>query len=108
MPMKRRSLLVLGGLAAPTILMPARAQNAIPDKAIRLLIGFGSGNGTDTVARELGPQLERRVGRHISVENRLGESGATAGEALKNGPNDGSFLALLPSTTIAARIGAKD
>jgi tripartite-type tricarboxylate transporter receptor subunit TctC len=108
MPMRRRSLLILGGLAAPTILRPARAQSAIPDKAVRLLVGFGSGNGTDTVARELGPQLERRVGRHISVENRVGESGAAAGEALKNGPNDGSFLALLPSTTIAAAIGDKN
>jgi tripartite-type tricarboxylate transporter receptor subunit TctC len=106
--MKRRSLLIFGGLAAPTILRPAQGQSAIPDKAIRLLVGFGSGNGTDTVARELAPQLERRVGRHISVENRVGESGATAGEALKNGPNDGSFLALLPSTTIAAQIGAKN
>lgn len=104
----RRSALALSVLAAPAIIGRARSQSAIPDKAIRLLVGFGSGNGTDTVAHELAPQLERRVGRHVSVENRVGESGATAGEALKTGPNDGSFLALLPSTTIAARIGAKD
>jgi tripartite-type tricarboxylate transporter receptor subunit TctC len=104
----RRSAIALTILSAPAIIGRTQGQSAIPDKAIRLLVGFGSGNGTDTVARELGPQLERRVGRHISVENRVGESGATAGEALKNGPNDGSFLALLPSTTIAAAIGDKN
>jgi tripartite-type tricarboxylate transporter receptor subunit TctC len=86
----------------------AHAQLPLPDKPIRLLVGFGSGNGTDIVARQLAPQLERRIGRRVSVENRIGVSGATAGEGLKNGPNDGTFLALLPSTTIASKLGDPD
>lgn len=106
----RRSLLALGMAGAGTSLLPAasRAQPAIPDKAVRLLVGFGSGNGTDVTARLLAPQLERRIGRHIVVENRPGVSGATAGEALKNGPTDGSTLALLPSTTMAGRLTTRD
>lgn len=83
----------------------ASAQSVIPDRQVRLIVGFGAGNGTDTVAHEIAPRIERRVGRHITIENTVGEAGATAGERVKNGPTDGSFQALLPSTTIAARIG---
>lgn len=109
MLLDRRSLLTLAAAAAPSFLSTAgQAQPAIPDKGIRLLVGFGSGNGTDVTARLLAPQLERRVGRHITVENRPGVSGATAGEAVKNGPGDGSMLTLLPSTTMAGRLTAKD
>lgn len=108
MPLDRRSLLALGTAGATLLPAAGRAQLAIPDKAVRLLVGFGSGNGTDVTARLLAPQLERRIGRHITVENRPGVSGATAGEALKNGPADGSALALLPATTMAGRLTVKD
>lgn len=106
MRLDRRSLLALGASGAGASLPPATAiaQPAIPDKAVRLLVGFGTGGGIDLVARQLAPQLERRVGRHVSVENRPGGTGALAGEALRKGPNDGSHLALMPSTTIAARL----
>jgi tripartite-type tricarboxylate transporter receptor subunit TctC len=103
----RRTFIASAGVAA--LGSQAHGQTLpIPDKAIRLLVGFGSGNGTDIVAREMAPKLERRIGRHVVVENRVGYSGATAGEALKTGPNDGTFLALLPSTTIGARLGDPD
>lgn len=105
----RRAFLQLGALLLPGLTsLPALAQPAIPDRAVRLLVGFGAGNGTDIVARQFGPKLERRVGRYITIENRIGSSGAAAGEALKKGSNDGTNLALLPSTTFAARIGTPD
>ncbi len=110
MLLDRRSLLALGAVGAGTSLLPlvGGAQSAIPDKAVRLVVGFGSGNGTDVTARMLAPQLERSIGRHITVENRPGVSGATAGEMVKNGPTDGSMLALLPSTTMAGRLTTRD
>ena len=105
----RRALLGLGAFSLSGLSsLPVLAQPAIPDKGVRLLVGFGAGNGTDVVARQLGPKLERRVGRYITIENRVGASGAAAGEALKKGSNDGTNLALLPSTTFAARIGTPD
>jgi tripartite-type tricarboxylate transporter receptor subunit TctC len=101
----RRSLLTAG--FAATIPAIGHAQPAIPDRGVRLMVGFGSGGGIDQIARQIAPPLERRVGRHIAVENRPGGTGAAAGEALKTGPNDGSFLALIPSVTIAARVASK-
>ncbi len=107
----RRSLIGLGAFSLSGLSsVPVLSQPAptIPDKAVRLFVGFGAGNGTDIVARQLGPKLERRVGRYITVDNRIGTSGGAAGEALKKGADDGTNLALLPSTTFAARIGTPD
>ncbi len=107
MPLDRRSLLALGAAAG---FGPAagRAQSAIPDKAVRLLLGAGTGGGIDQVARLIAPQLERRTGRHVVIEYRSGSTGSTAAEALKHGPADGSHLALMPSTMIAALLSPKD
>ncbi len=99
----RRTFLASAALAA--LSGKANAQNVIPDRQVRMIVGFGAGNGTDTVAQQIAPRLEQRVGRHITVENRIGEAGAAAGETVKNSASDGSVQALLPSTTIAARIG---
>ena len=106
MSLDRRSLLALGIAAVgPTA---GRAQSAIPDKAVRLLLGAGTCGGIDQVARLIAPQLERRTGRHVVIEYRSGSTGATAAEALKNGPAEGSHLALMPSTMIAALLAPKD
>ena len=53
--------LFLASTALAAVAGRARAQNVIPDRQIRLLVGFGAGNGTDTVAHELAPRIERRT-----------------------------------------------
>lgn len=106
MLLDRRSLLALGAGAA---LAPAagRAQSAIPDKAVRLLLGAGTGGGLDQMARLIAPQLERRTGRHVTIEYRSGGTGPTVAEAIKSGPGDGSHLALMPTTTVGVLIASK-
>jgi tripartite-type tricarboxylate transporter receptor subunit TctC len=91
----RRTFLTAAAL--PALAGRVGAQNVIPDRQVRMVVGFGAGNGTDTVAHEIAPRIERRVGRHITIANTVGEAGATAGERIKNGLADGSFQALLPS-----------
>ena len=105
----RRSLLALATTAAVPALLPkgVRAQPAIPDRGIRVVVGFGTGTGVDLTARLIAPQLERRTGRRFIVENKTGEAGAIVGEILKNGPDDGSTLAVIPGMTIAAKLTFK-
>lgn len=105
----RRSLLALAATAAVPTLLPKGvcAQPAIPDRGIRVVVGFGTGTGVDLTARLIAPQLERRTGRRFIVENKTGEAGAVAGEILKNGPDDGSTLAVIPGMTIAAKLTMK-
>ncbi len=107
--MKRRSLIALGALAAPAIIpVLARAQGALPNKSMRIFVGFEPGGGADLTARTIATQLERRLSRHITVENRPGSFGGMPGEVIKKAPPDGSQLALLSSTSLVSRLATKD
>ena len=109
MDLDRRSFLVLGASAVPVATAGiAWGQNALPDKPIRLFIGFEAGGGADAVARAIAAELQRRLGRHVAVEIRAGSSGALPGEVVRKGPTDGSQLALLSSTTLVSRLSSKD
>jgi tripartite-type tricarboxylate transporter receptor subunit TctC len=81
-----------------------RGQATFPDRAIRLLVGFAAGGGTDLMARQMARRLEQRLGRYVTVENRPGGTGAAAGEALKKGAPDGTLMGFIPSTTLASKL----
>jgi tripartite-type tricarboxylate transporter receptor subunit TctC len=102
----RRSLLALGSAAS---FAPAagQAQIKIPDKGISIIVGFPSSGSTDTIARWIAPKLERRIGRHVTVQNKPGAAGAMAGEAAKKATPDGTVLAFIPSTTLVSRLASK-
>lgn len=84
------------------------AQTILPDRGLRILVGFQANGGTDIVARLIATQLERRVGRHVAVENKPGDSGAQPGELVKKGSTDGSTVAFLASTTLVSKLGQPD
>ncbi|MBS0539846.1 MAG: hypothetical protein JSR47_13865 [Proteobacteria bacterium] len=107
--MNRRSLIALGVLAAPAILSGrARAQGALPDKSLRIYVGFERDGGADITARALANQIQRRSGRHVNIENRPGFAGGAPGEIMKRAPVDGSQVTLLSSTSLVARLANKD
>ena len=81
-----------------------RSQTVLPDKGIRMLVGFSAGGGTDVLARVVAQRLERRIGRHVTVENRPGGTGAVVGELLKKAPPDGTLVGFIPSTTLASKL----
>src|SRR5471032_1497138 len=100
-----RRLLLAGALAAPTIIPSlARGQTALPDKTIRIFVGFEAGGGADTIAHAIATQLERRLSHRVTVENRPGSAAALPGEIVMKGPTDGSQLAFLSSTTLVSRL----
>lgn len=100
---RRRSLL---GLAAAAIAASgARAETTLPDKTLRLLVGFQANGGTDVICRLIATQLERRLGRRVVVENKPGGSGGLPGQLVAKGPPDGTTLAFLASTTLVAKLG---
>jgi tripartite-type tricarboxylate transporter receptor subunit TctC len=101
-PVSRRALLASAG----TTLLPlsAAAQTGLPDRAIRIWVGFASGGGADVVARAIAPAIQQRLGRPVSVENRPGAAGATMGDALRKAVPDGTIIGLLPSTTMIGHL----
>ena len=75
----------------------AQAQPA----AIRLMVGFPAGGGTDAIARLLGEHLSQNLGLSIIVENKAGAGGQIAAQALKTAAKDGSVLFLSHDHTIS-------
>lgn len=79
---------------------PLQAQ-AQPSSAIRLLVGFPAGAGTDAIARMLSEKLKDELGVPVFVENRAGAGGQIAAQVLKTAAADGHTLLLSHDHTIS-------
>jgi tripartite-type tricarboxylate transporter receptor subunit TctC len=99
----RRSALALAGgaIAIPVV---GRADTALPDKPLRILVGFPAGGGSDVMARVIAEALKQRTGRSVIIDNKGGASGTIAGEALKNSPPDGTTVCYMPSATVVQKL----
>jgi tripartite-type tricarboxylate transporter receptor subunit TctC len=100
----RRSLIAGGTAAVASSGLPARAQSALPDKTIRLAVGFRSNSGPTLIAQSLAPVIEQRIGRHVSIETRASPAGTGAAELLMRGTPDGSTIAVMPSFSLSAKL----
>jgi tripartite-type tricarboxylate transporter receptor subunit TctC len=69
--------------------------------AIRLMVGFPPGGGTDAIARTLADKLKDQLGTSVIVENRAGAGGQIAAQALKAAPADGTTFFLSHDHTIS-------
>lgn len=90
-------------LAAALLPAGAGAQDPfpIPNKPIRLVVGFPAGGGTDLQARVAGQQLSQVLNVPVVIENRPGAGTMMAAmEVVKSAP-DGHTLLYTPSTTLA-------
>src|SRR5471032_1569725 len=103
---RRRSLVALGSAcAAPMILVSlGQAQTILPDRPLRLLVGFAAGGGSELMARAIAPTLERRLGRRVTVENKRTGPGNDAGEFFKKDLEQGLAVAFMPTTTLAPKL----
>jgi tripartite-type tricarboxylate transporter receptor subunit TctC len=82
-----RRLLLCAALAAAGA---AHAQT----KPVRVLVGFAPGGANDILARIVAPALAERLDAPVLVENRPGNAGLIAAEALAKAPADGATLML--------------
>src|SRR3954454_18514668 len=98
--MHRRTL--LPALATlPLLPRPARAQGWIPDRPIRMLVGFAAGGSTDTTARIVAQAITPALGQSVLVENRTGAGGNVATEATARAAPDGYTLVMASMGTHA-------
>lgn len=101
-PLTRRWLLATGAaLAAPAI---ARAQSELPHKPIRILIGYPSSGGSDSLVHIIAGALQTQLSRNVTVDYKPGPSGVAAGEILKKSSPDGSVIAFMPSATMVGKL----
>jgi tripartite-type tricarboxylate transporter receptor subunit TctC len=82
----------LAVLAATACTAGFAADNAYPDKPVRLIAPYPPGGGNDTMARAIGGKLTEAWGKQVIVDNRAGANGIVACEIVANAPADGYTL----------------
>jgi tripartite-type tricarboxylate transporter receptor subunit TctC len=84
---------LLGALAAP---FAARAQTqGWPAATTRIVVPYPPAGSTDVIARLIQPDLQRRLGTTIIIDNRAGASGSVGTAAVAKAPPDGSSWLLV-------------
>jgi tripartite-type tricarboxylate transporter receptor subunit TctC len=78
----------------------AQSSDGYPSKPVRIIVPYGTGGGSDVLARQVAAQLQTVWGQGIAVENRAGASGNIGTEAVVRSPADGYTLLLQNSTMV--------
>jgi tripartite-type tricarboxylate transporter receptor subunit TctC len=105
LPLGRRTALAVAAAAITTTPTPAVAQDTLPARELRLLVGFPPGSNTDLLARVLAEALQPRLRRTVRVDNRPGAGGGVATEAVMQGAPDGGTLGFAsPSLAIVGHV----
>jgi tripartite-type tricarboxylate transporter receptor subunit TctC len=90
-----------GLIAAAALPLPALAQSPYPNRAIRLVVPFAAGGGTDIVARIYAQKMTELLGQPMVVENRAGAGGNLGLENIARSAPDGYSLVLSSNGPVA-------
>jgi tripartite-type tricarboxylate transporter receptor subunit TctC len=108
---RRQALLLSAGAAASLVASVALAQGpsnpaAYPERAVKIVVPFAPGAGTDAMGRLIAQKLGEVLGGTFVVDNRAGASGAIGTQFVAQAPADGYTLLLVasPFTTVAASL----
>jgi len=95
--------LAAGLAVSAALLQSAAAQDAYPNRPVRLVVAFAPGGITDIVARLVGEKLAERLGQPVVIDNKGGAAGALGAKFVSAADPDGYTLLV---TTTAVAIGA--
>ncbi len=76
----------------------AFAQAGYPSKPVRMVVPSSAGGGTDIVARIIAPELSKRLGQQVVIDNRPGAGTMIGIEVAAKSPPDGYTLLMVPAT----------
>lgn len=93
---------VLTGVCLLLAAMTSQAGAQSNTKAVTLVVPYSAGGGTDTVARLIGDQMSRALGRNVIVENVVGGGSTLANERVARSPPDGSTVLINHVALLAA------
>jgi tripartite-type tricarboxylate transporter receptor subunit TctC len=76
------------------------AQEAFPNRPMRLIVPYPAGGTSDTLARALGNELHSVLGQPVVIENRPGGGTAIAAQVAAKSPPDGYTLLFVSDQTM--------
>ena len=94
--MERFAIALLSVVATAT---PASAQDAWPNRNIRMVVPLPAGASVDVIGRLVAAKLGERLGQTVVIENRAGASGAIGSDAVARAAPDGYTLGMATTTT---------
>ncbi|MBC7379136.1 MAG: tripartite tricarboxylate transporter substrate binding protein [Burkholderiaceae bacterium] len=86
--------------AVATLCAASAVAQTYPTHAVRLIVPYGTGGGSDILARQIGARLQVMWGQGVAVDNRTGASGNIGTEQVVHAPADGYTLLLQNSTMV--------
>ena len=96
MPMlSRRRFNLLTTAAASAVCAPLFAQNAWPNKPIRIIVPYTPGGFTDQMARLVQVGLQNRLQQTVTIDNKPGANSIIGVDMLAKAPADGSTFAVV-------------
>lgn len=99
--MKLPKLLALAAVMSLACMAATQVMaQAYPSRPVRIIVPYGTGGGSDILARQIGARLQALWGQGIAVDNRAGASGNIGTEAVVKAPADGYTLLLQNSTMV--------
>ncbi len=109
----RRQALIASSALAASLFAPAAfaqagaaAPSVYPERAVKIVVPFAAGAGTDAMARLIAQKLSESMNANFVVDNKAGASGAIGTQFVAQSPADGYTLLLVasPFTTVAASL----
>jgi tripartite-type tricarboxylate transporter receptor subunit TctC len=94
-------------LSVCALALPASAAD-YPDHAIKMIVPFAAGGGTDVLARIIAQNLNSKLGQPVVVENQPGASGGIGTRAVMKAPPDGYTLLMASTGALMAVSGSAD
>lgn len=99
--MKIFDTVMVAGIA--TFAAGAVAAQDWPSRAVDMVVAYGAGGGTDTIARQLAEPLAEELGQPVVVKNQAGAGGTIGAAAVANADPDGYTLYMMAAGhTVAA------
>ena len=98
---------LMGGILASAVCFSAWAQTATtyPARAITLIVPYAAGGSVDAVARWVAPELSKRLGQTVVIDNVAGAGGVIGTERAARAAPDGHTLLLsVESAMVIAKL----
>lgn len=104
----RQTIQQLAVASLALAMVPAAAGTIWPEQAVRLVVPYPSGGGTDFTARLVASELSKILGQDFIVENKTGAAGTIGAQTVARSAADGyTMLVASPAEVLVGQIAGQ-